>query len=40
MVTTDQVKSFDWVKRKVKFIAKAKESEIAEVIEKVKTLIN
>jgi len=40
VVLSDQVKSFDWVRRKVKFISKAKESEIAEVIEKVKTLIN
>jgi len=40
VVLSDQIKSFDWIKRKVKFIAKAKESEISEVIEKVKILMN
>jgi len=40
VVLADQIKSFDWARRKVKFVAKAKELEMAEVIEKVKTLIN
>jgi mRNA interferase MazF len=36
---SDQVKSFDWKSRKAKFAAKAKDSEVSEVIEKIKTLI-
>jgi mRNA interferase MazF len=36
---SDQIKSFDWRGRKVKFIAKAKDSEMAEIIENVKALI-
>jgi len=40
VVLSDQVKSFDWKIRKAKFVAKAKDAEIAEVIGKIKTLIN
>ncbi|MDR2580960.1 MAG: endoribonuclease MazF [Fibromonadaceae bacterium] len=39
VVLSDQVKSFDWKSRKAKFAAKAKDSEISEVVEKIRTLI-
>jgi mRNA interferase MazF len=39
VVLSDQIKSFDWKSRKIKFIAKAKDSEMIEVMKKVKTLI-
>ncbi|MDR2581358.1 MAG: endoribonuclease MazF [Fibromonadaceae bacterium] len=40
VVLADQIKNFDWKLRKAKFIEKAKDSEIAEVVSKIKTLIN
>jgi mRNA interferase MazF len=40
VVLADQIKSFDWKSRKAKFVAKAKDQEITEVIAKIKTLIN
>ncbi len=39
VVLSDQIKSLDWKSRKAKFAAKAKNSELIEVIEKIKTLI-
>ena len=39
VVLSDQVKSFDWKSRKAKFVSKVKDYELAEVIEKIKTLI-
>jgi len=36
---SDQIKSLDWKSRKAKFVAKAKDYELMEVIEKIKTLI-
>ena len=35
---SDQVKSFDWKSRKAKFVEKAKDSEMTDVIEKIKNL--
>jgi len=39
VVLSDQIKSLDWKSRKAKFATKAKNSELTEVIEKIKTLI-
>lgn len=39
VVLSDQVKSFDWKSRNAKFVSKIKDSELVEVIEKIKTLI-
>jgi len=39
VVLSDQIKSLDWKSRKAKFVAKEKDSELMEVIEKIKTLI-
>jgi mRNA interferase MazF len=39
VVLSDQIKSLDWTKRDMKFIIKAKEKELDEVIEKLKVLI-
>jgi mRNA interferase MazF len=36
---SDQLKSLDWKSRKIKFIEKAKNSEMDEIIKKLKTLI-
>jgi Growth inhibitor len=36
---SDQIKSLDWEKRKIEFIAKASKSEIDEAIEKIKALV-
>jgi mRNA interferase MazF len=40
VILSDQIKSFDWTKRSIKFITKSTEEEITEVINKVNVLIN
>jgi mRNA interferase MazF len=40
VVLSDQIKSFDWTKRDIEYITKAKEEEINEVVEKINILIN
>jgi mRNA interferase MazF len=40
VVLSDQIKSFDWTKRNIKFIVKSTEEEIAEVLNKINVLIN
>ena len=39
VVLSDQIKSLDWNKREIEFIVKSKKTEIDDVIEKIKTLI-
>ena len=39
VVLSDQIKSLDWDKREIEFIAKSKKTEIDDVLEKIKTLI-
>jgi hypothetical protein len=38
-VKSNGSQSFDWKSRKARFVSKAKDSELVEVIEKIKTLI-
>lgn len=40
VVLSDQIKSFDWTKRNIKFIAKLTEDEITEILNKINALIN
>jgi mRNA interferase MazF len=39
VVLSDQIKSLDWDKREIEFIAKSRKAEIDDVLEKIKTLI-
>ncbi|MDR3325127.1 MAG: endoribonuclease MazF [Spirochaetaceae bacterium] len=39
VILSDQIKSLDWTKRKAEFISKATDDEIAEVADKISTLI-
>ena len=39
VVISDQVKSLDWKVRNIEFVEKSKETELEEVIEKIKVLI-
>ena len=39
VVLSDQIKSLDWDKREIEFIVKSKKTEIDDVLEKIKTLI-
>jgi mRNA interferase MazF len=39
VVLSDQIKSLDWDKREIEFIIKGKRTEIDEVLEKIKALI-
>jgi mRNA interferase MazF len=40
VVLSDQIKSFDWTKRNIKYIIKATEEEFNEVVNKINVLIN
>ncbi|GHV92451.1 mRNA-degrading endonuclease [Spirochaetia bacterium] len=40
VILSDQIKSFDWRKRDIKFITKSKDEEMAEVVGKINVLLN
>jgi mRNA interferase MazF len=40
VVLSDQIKSLDWTKRGIKYIARATDEEVSEIIGKLNVLIN